>query len=106
MHISGTNGASYALLLARSKTADTTSAAVPGNSSEDSAATQFRSFMQQSPAEQMQTAWLARHGISKEAFAAMDPSEKKKLMEEMKHDIEEQAKQNASAVHTPTNILA
>lgn len=68
-----------------------------------SPAEQFRDFMNSTPAEKLQEAWLARHGISKEEFAAMEPAAKQALVEQMKKEIEEEMKQaNAKA---PTNIL-
>lgn len=71
-----------------------------------STASEFLSYMKKTPAEKVQEAWLARHGISKEEFAAMSPEEKEKLLAQMKHEIEEQMKKETAekAQHT-TDIL-
>ena len=55
----------------------------------------FLEYMQMTPAERMERAWLKQHGISKEEFDAMSPAEKQKLMDEMKKDIAEKIKLNA-----------
>jgi len=49
----------------------------------------FTDYMKQTPAERMQAAWLAQHGVSKEDFDAMSPDDKKKLMDQMKQEIRE-----------------
>lgn len=68
----------------------------------------FLEFMKQTPEEQLQTAWLQRHGISKEQFAAMDATEKQKIVEQMKNEMKEQARNTAKggARGSVANILA
>ena len=89
-------------------TSSTTSDINSSGSASGSAASDFLAFMKQSPEQQMQTAWLARHGISKEQFAAMDPAAKQKIIEQMKNEMKEQARNTAkdSARGSVANMLA
>ena len=56
---------------------------------------EFLAFMKKSPAEMMQEAWLAKHGISREEFAAMSTEEKQALLAQMKEEIAQEAKREA-----------
>jgi len=59
-----------------------------------SAATkQFQDYMDKTPEQRMQEAWLHSHGITPEEFAAMSPAEKKALTDQMREEMEEKMKQ-------------
>lgn len=76
----------------------------PAIEGKSEAAQQFSDYMKKSPAEQMQEAWLARHGISKEEFAAMPPEEQKALIARMEKEIKEELAQKARG--SIANLLA
>ncbi len=57
---------------------------------------QFTDFMKQTPEQRMQAAWLQRHGITPEEFAAMSPDEQKKILDQMRAEIEEEMKQKVA----------
>lgn len=96
MNISGSTGSSVFLTPA---TKPITRQDVPGDGTSASArsaeAESFFTFMKQSPAEMMQDAWLKRHGISKEEFAAMGPAERQKIVDQMTRELREEAKKLA-----------
>lgn len=47
----------------------------------------FLDYMNKTPAERMQDAWLAEKGITEEDFENMTPDEKQSVLEEMRADI-------------------
>jgi phage terminase small subunit len=98
----GTNGPSPA---AATSTTVTPSAAAPAGITPDSSVAsdpvkEFTDYMKQTPAERMQYAWLKQHGVTKAQFDSMSGAEKQKLIEEMKHELEEKMKQQATASRT------
>lgn len=56
----------------------------------------FMDYMKMSPAERMEQDWLKAHGLSKEKLAAMSPSEREKVLKQMKDDIEQKMKDQAN----------
>lgn len=97
-----------------SGSAAASSGAVSSSAGSD-AASQFESYMKETPAQRMQDAWLRQHGISQQQFAAMSPADKQKLNDQMKADIEAKVKQktgiasqsspNIATSQGSTNIL-
>jgi hypothetical protein len=68
-----------------------------GESAAVSGKKQFMDYMKQTPAERMQSAWLAQRGISKEQFDAMGPEEKQKLLAQMREEIEKRIKDGVAS---------
>ena len=71
--------------------------AAPASSSKPSANDEFMAYMQKSPAERMQEAWLKQHGMTKEEFDALPAKEKEAIIQQMRADIEEKIKQETQA---------
>jgi hypothetical protein len=61
---------------------------------------EFTDYMKQTPAERMQYAWLKQHRVTKAQFDSMSGAEKQKLIEEMKHELEEKMKRQAGGSRT------
>jgi hypothetical protein len=59
----------------------------------DNSAQQFLSYMQETPAQRTQSAWLSQHGITQQQFDAMSPADKQKIIDKMQQEINEQIKQ-------------
>lgn len=55
----------------------------------------FLKYMQETPQQRMEDAWLHAHGLTREQLAAMSPRERQKILNQMKQDIEWQVKQSA-----------
>ena len=64
----------------------------------------FLNYMKQTPAQRMEDLWLRQHGLTREQFEALGPAEKQRLMNQMKHDIEEQIKQSTENKLSNKNI--
>jgi hypothetical protein len=60
-----------------------------------SAADDFLAYMKESPAQRMEDSWLAAHGLSKEALAAMPPDKRAAVLKQMANDIKNQVTQAA-----------
>jgi hypothetical protein len=77
---------------------------------DNSGVTEFMKYMQKTPAQRFQEAWLKQHGISPEKFAAMSPDEKKAITDQMKQDLQAKAKELAENQNgkprVPVDILA
>ena len=84
MQVSGATGAAVA------------SAATGGTKPKDDPTADFMAFMNQTPAERLQTLWLAQHGISKEKFDSMSPEEKQKLVEKLQQEMKEEMRVKAA----------
>lgn len=94
MSISAISGiASLATGLASSLTSSKSNASNP--------VADFMDYMKKSPAERFQESWLSAHGISKEAFDAMPPAEKQKILAQMKQDLEAKIKDQAANQSNP-----
>ena len=72
----------------------------------DSTIDQFKAYMKETPAQKMQDAWLARHGLTRAQFEAMDDTQKQKIVDQMQHDLKQQAQAQTQTQQQPTNILA
>lgn len=59
---------------------------------EPTGAQEFLDYMKESPAQRMEDKWLRAHGLTKEKLDAMTPAQQKAVMDQMKHDIEQQMK--------------
>jgi hypothetical protein len=69
---------------------------------------QFNDYMKLTPEQRWQQAWLQKHGISQEEFDAMGADQKRKLMEQMRAEMEQEMKDKAQAKAAASNrsILA
>ncbi len=73
---------------------------------DDDPAKQFTDYMKQTPEQRMQAAWLQRHGLSQDEFNAMSPDAQKKIMDQMRAEMDEEMKQKAEAKSkSPTTDL-
>ena len=61
----------------------------------------FNSFMNETPAQRMQDSWLQQNGITRQQFDAMSETDKQKLLNQMKRDIEERMKEQAAQHAAP-----
>lgn len=67
----------------------------------------FMNFVQKTPEQRFQDAWLSRHGITREEFDAMTPEEKQKLLDEMKQEMDAQMKEKLKEKNAgKTDIVA
>jgi len=70
----------------------------------------FTAFINETPAQRMQDAWLQQHGVTQQQFNALSADDKQKLLDQMKRDLEErmkeQAAQNTAPKGSQVNILA
>jgi hypothetical protein len=64
---------------------------------------QFTDYMKLTPEQRWQQAWLQRHGITQEEFDAMSAEDKRKIMEQMRADMERDMKDKADAKAKATN---
>lgn len=63
----------------------------------------FLEYMNKTPAERMEDAWLRQHGLTREQLAALPPEERKKIIDEMKEDIKRQVEESVeNALHRKT----
>jgi hypothetical protein len=60
-----------------------------------SAADDFLACMKESPAQRMEDSWLAAHGLTREALAAMPPAQRDAVLKQMAKDIKDQVTQAA-----------
>jgi hypothetical protein len=106
----------FALLVEDSNKAEKTSASASANAAtslteapkeKPDAAQEFLDYMKLTPAQRMQYAWLEQHGISKEQFDSMSAEDQQKLLDQMKHDIEDKIKQGMQdkPKYNPVNML-
>lgn len=65
---------------------------------------EFTDYMNQTPAQRMQSAWLKQHGVSQEEFDAMSAADKQKLIDEMKRELQQKMEDKAKA-DAKTDIL-
>ena len=78
------------------------------SSGSDDAVQKFMNYMNETPAQRLQNAWLQQHGITPQAFAAMSSADKQKIIDEMKQDIEAKLKQKmetGTAAKPSVNIV-
>ena len=76
-----------------------------------SAKAEFLAYMEKSPAERMRDAWLKSHGLTEEDLKAMDAAAReaveKQLAEDIKRQMQEEAKDKALKASTsPLSISA
>ena len=96
------NGFQAALGNANSLAASSSS----GSSSEDPAQA-FLDYMKETPAQQMEDAWLAAHHLTRKQLEARSPDQRQALEKQMAEDIKNQIKQAADKkAHGTLNILA
>jgi len=69
--------------------------AKPPATKTNSAAEDFLSYMKESPAERMMDSWLAAHGLSKEALAAMSPEKREAVLKQMAKELQDPVAQAA-----------
>jgi hypothetical protein len=99
--------ASFAALVAAAEPAGEGVAKTGSDASGTSARDQFLAYMKETPAQRLQDAWLAQHGVSREEFEAMSADQKQQLLDEMKREIEEKTKDKLEkAAFSPVNVLA
>lgn len=108
MAISGIDGiTSYFQAQAKNKTRQNVpSSLFPDASSSPAsgAVKAFTDYMNKTPAQQMQDAWLQQHGITQDQFNAMSPADKQKLLDEMKRELQQKMEDKAKA-DAKTDIL-
>jgi hypothetical protein len=56
---------------------------------------EFLSYMDKTPAQRWQEAWLKQHGITPGDFAAMSPQERQKLMDQMQQELKQKMEDKA-----------
>jgi hypothetical protein len=117
MSISGIGGASaysYFPQASQSKAPAADSGASPasglGASADPTSPEQeFLNYMKETPAQQMEDAWLKAHHLTRAQLAAMSPQQREAIMKQMQADITAKVKQDAldkaNTSTTKTNIL-
>lgn len=75
--------------------AATKPATTPSATKTHTAADDFLAYMKESPAERMMDSWLAAHGLSKEALAAMPPEKRDAILKQMAKELQDQIAQTA-----------
>jgi hypothetical protein len=80
-------------------TGGTSAAGTSKAAQEDSTAvTNFLNYMKESPAQRLEDAWLAAHGLTEKDLLAMSPDKRQAILKQMADDIKrqlQQATQNA-----------
>ncbi len=80
-----------------------------GNSSSSayaSAVQNFMDYMKETPAQQMEDAWLHAHGLTRQELAKMSPEKQAAIMRQMQQDIELQLKQKAEKAAGKTAVTS
>jgi hypothetical protein len=80
-------------------------AANAGSTKRSDAAQAFLDYTKKTPEQRFQEAWLKAHGITPEQFAAMSPTERQKILDQIRQEIQAKVKENAQRPKKPTNIL-
>lgn len=98
MSISGIGAAAaYSYFPSRSSSgtqpsaASASGAATSGNAAEQA----FLNYMKETPAQQMEDAWLKAHNLTRQQLAAMSPQQRDAIEKQMAADLKEKLKQTA-----------
>ena len=67
---------------------------MPGKDKNDPV-NEFLSYMEKTPAQRWQEAWLKQHGVTPEDFEAMSPAEKQKLLDQMRQELKQKMEDKA-----------
>ncbi len=59
----------------------------------------FMAYMQETPAQRMEDAWLGQHGMTRAQFDALSPEKKTAIRKEMADNIKEQMKEKQAQKH-------
>ncbi|HTZ77396.1 MAG TPA: hypothetical protein VMC10_05800 [Stellaceae bacterium] len=97
MSISGIGGAAAYSYFPTPTSSQSNSAAATGQSTDvaGSAAQSFLKYMNETPAQKLEDAWLKEHNLTRAQLDAMPPAQREAIEKEMAADIQQKLKQQA-----------